>query len=398
MIRLLHLADLHLGWPPRFIADPAVAQSYAEARWGVFDAAVAAALDPTNRIDAVVIAGDLFDDHRPASALVERVIAGLARVCAHGIALLTVPGNHDEITYGDSVYRTYAARWPGILVNSPALNHVASLRLGPEAVHFYGLAYTGGITEVQRPLASFPRLDQPGVHIAVIHGTVTGSGQTGWVVQERSLPLDGAALAAAGYDYIALGHIHRPGVAPAAGNQRAVYAGLVAGRGFDDPGCGKLTVASIGAPGQLPQLSYLPVDLPAVTRQPARLDGAVSQPDAITQLTSQLNSVPAGALVEVELSGVISQALDTEALAAALTAVTPAAYVVVRDRTSLLAADQVRRWAEETTLRGFFVRRLLEAADGSVQDDGCAADAADRQQLAERALRYGLAALERGRR
>jgi len=398
LVRLLHLADLHLGWPPRFIADPVVAQRYAEARWGVFDAALAAALDPANRIDVVVIAGDLFDDHRPAPAVVERVIGGLGRVCARGLALITVPGNHDEITYGDSVYRTYAARWPGILVSNPSLAHVASIRRGDDTAHFYALAYTGGITEIQRPLDHFPRLDQPGMHIAVIHGTVTGAGQAGWVVQERSLPLDGVALAAAGYDYVALGHIHRHGLAPVAGNQRAVYAGLVAGRGFDDPGSGKLTIAAVGGPAQLPQLSYLPVDLPALIRLPVRLDGAVSQLDAVAQLTPQLNALAAGSLVEIELSGVVSQAVDSEALAAALTAATPAAYVAVRDQTSLLAADQVRRWAEETTLRGFFIRRLLDAASGDVRDDVSGTDAADRQQVAERALRYGLAALERGRR
>src|SRR5690606_42061096 len=62
------------------------------------------------------------------------------------------------------------------------------------------------------PLPPFPtrrssdlRLDRDGVHLAVFHGSLD------WDAGDRSLPLMSPALAAAGYDYIALGHIHRPG-------------------------------------------------------------------------------------------------------------------------------------------------------------------------------------------
>ncbi|WP_324667949.1 hypothetical protein [Geochorda subterranea] len=41
------------------------------------------------------------------------------RLEAAGVRVVTVPGNHDEITCADSVYRERASEWPGLLVQSP---------------------------------------------------------------------------------------------------------------------------------------------------------------------------------------------------------------------------------------------------------------------------------------
>lgn len=81
------------------------------ARDSLLERAVDYACDPAHGIDLVILAGDLFETHQPDAALTGRVIAALERL---PMPLLTTPGNHDEITYAQSVYRR--ARWPGILV------------------------------------------------------------------------------------------------------------------------------------------------------------------------------------------------------------------------------------------------------------------------------------------
>ena len=117
---------------------------------------------------------------------------------------------------------------------------MASLEAQGETVHLYSLAYTGGITQTQPAISQFPRLDEPGIHLAAFHGTLGDS------LGERSLPLDPAALGQAGYHYVALGHIHKPGEVRM-GRGLAVYPGAVEGKGFDDPGTGQFTIASRGA-------------------------------------------------------------------------------------------------------------------------------------------------------
>ncbi len=88
------------------------------------------------------------------------------------------------------------------------------------------------------PIEQFPRVDEDGVHIAVFHGSLD------WDAGDRSLPLLSDALATAGYDYIALGHIHKPSEHKV-GTGLAVYPGAIEGKSFSDLGVGQFTVVSI---------------------------------------------------------------------------------------------------------------------------------------------------------
>ncbi|HHT01349.1 MAG TPA: DNA repair exonuclease, partial [Firmicutes bacterium] len=227
MIRCLHLADLHLGWEPSFLG-PRAAHRQRE-RDDLLRRIVDYAL--ANGVDLVIIAGDLFETHRPPADLADAVRRDLRRLDQAGVAVVTVPGNHDEITYHDSVYRQ--GDWPGVLVQNPTVDKVATLSIKGQDCHFYSLAYTGGLTPSD-PLTEFPRSDEQGFHIAVFHGTLD------WNPGERSLPLQSAALAAANYHYTALGHIHRHSVHRSGPGGPLVYAGAVEGKGFHDLGTGQL--------------------------------------------------------------------------------------------------------------------------------------------------------------
>ena len=173
MIRCLHLADLHLGWSPQdndFPKDKCRLRQ--EERNSVLTQAVDFAKDPQNGIDLVIIAGDLFETHTPEPALIEHVLSKLRQLDNAGIPVITVPGNHDEITYHNSVYRQYGTgrTWPGVLVQTPMPELVFRHEIKGVPVFIYSLAYTGGLTKVNE-LNEFPRLDEPGLHIGVFHGS-----------------------------------------------------------------------------------------------------------------------------------------------------------------------------------------------------------------------------------
>src|SRR5690606_21222676 len=133
--------------------------------------------------------------------------------------------------------RTYAADWPGTLVTSPHLSRAATLRTRGGDLHIDSLAYTAGVTRASEPIARFPQGDAPGFHGVALHGSLA------WGSGDRSLPIDRRALAAAGYHYAALGHIHKHQATP--GRFPAVYPGMIDGKTFDDPGTGAYTVATL---------------------------------------------------------------------------------------------------------------------------------------------------------
>lgn len=370
-MRFLHLADLHLGWVPGFL-PPELAADFQRRRDGLLDQAAELALAAGSGIEMVVIAGDLFETHRPDAALVERVLRTLARLEAAGVRVVTVPGNHDEITYHDSVYRQRAAHWPGLLVQNPHPAPVGVAELAGGPVHLYSLAYTGGITG--RPNA-FPAARGEGLHLAVFHGSLD------WDTGERSLPLSSAVLAAAGYGYVALGHIHRPETVRV-GRGLAVYPGAVAGKGFSDPGTGAFTVADLTESGAtlrevaatgLPEFETLTLDA-----------GAFSGAEELLQVLRSKGSTDL--CLQVHLTGSLGFELDPDRLAAALAA--DFYYLEILDDTDSVSPELLRQWAGEVTLRGQFVRRLEAALAGAGSER--------ERQVLQRALRFGLAALKGG--
>lgn len=76
-IRCLHLADLHLGWMPSQLGGRE--EERGRERDQFLKKAVDLALTPASGIRLVIIAGDLFETHRPGPELVETVLRELRR-------------------------------------------------------------------------------------------------------------------------------------------------------------------------------------------------------------------------------------------------------------------------------------------------------------------------------
>ena len=367
MVRFLHLADLHLGWEPSI---PELGEKRRLERDERLSRAVDFALE--RAVDAVIIAGDLFETHRPEPGLVRRVVRELERLSAAGIACVTVPGNHDEISYHDSVYSEYGPQWPGVLVTRPDFGLAAELELRGGKLHVYGLAYTGGVTPTERPLASFPRSGADGYHVAVLHGSLELHGG------DRSLPIDKEALASAGFDYVALGHIHRfqrfgPPERP------IVYAGMIDGKGFDDPGTGSYTLVTL-APGRCEVERIHAGGRPVVTH---RVDAGSFA--SAGELAAHLQEVvEPEAITRIVLAGSPGYSFSADELRAALAG--RAYFVQVDDETEGLSAQQLAELARERTIRGSFVARMLELMEAKPAE----------RALHLRALVVGLEALRRG--
>lgn len=373
-MRLLHLADLHLGWAPRDL-PVALAEARQTARDARLDEAVAVAL--AERVDAVLIVGDLFERFDPPAELVRQARAALERLVAGGIAVVTVPGNHDELTYPDSVYRREGDRWPGVLVREPMPAHVTTFEAGGETLHVHALAYVGGVTTVRDALAQLPPRDAPGRHVFLAHGTLVHAVDA--VADERSLPLPRAALAAAGYDYVALGHLHRPSE-QRLGTSLALYPGCVGGKGFDDPGAEAWTLVSLTPQGvEVERRAHGGQRLRDLELDVSAFDDEAGLEEALTALLA-----PAvGDLVRVRLTGAAACDVDVERLTDRCRG--DAAYLRVEDRTSAVSEALLELWGASPTVRGTFVRRVRQRIDA-------AGDPEERARLV-RALRLGLDAM-----
>ena len=181
---VLHTSDVHIGASARRDEEAA------------FERAVACAID--ERVDAVLIAGDLFDHVRVSEETIRWTAEQLAKIAC---PIVVIRGNHD-VHDGKSVYERLTLLagldhvrviddHDGTMVEIPGTDVVVWGRAMLEHEPGY------------RPFAGLPEAPAGRWTIATGHGLVLDDESSG-----RSSPIFPSDLAAVTWDYVALGHVH----------------------------------------------------------------------------------------------------------------------------------------------------------------------------------------------
>ncbi|HOO96725.1 MAG TPA: metallophosphoesterase [Caldisericia bacterium] len=110
MIKLLHTGDLHLGVETYGRTGPDGINTRITDYLLMLDEMVAWSVE--NKIDAFVIAGDVFDVERPANYVVSEFSKRIRKLLDNQIAVIITPGNHET---------TSSARVPSVLETIKAL-------------------------------------------------------------------------------------------------------------------------------------------------------------------------------------------------------------------------------------------------------------------------------------
>ncbi len=368
-IRLLHLADLHLGAGGGFQGDKGEARR--KDFTAAFDQAVELALAVETRVDAVLICGDLFDTHAPPPALVSHVQDQFSRLREQDIPVMLVPGFHDAIVYPDSVYRTET--FPGAhLLIDPHLPQPITFDIKNTRVHFYGLAWN----EPQASVAdAFGRKAEDGLHIALLHADVAAD------VSGSPAPLcfPLAELEGTGMHYVALGYRHDHAVVHE-GNVTMAYAGTLEAYRPHETEPRAFLIVSLDT-GHDPHLT--------LTRLPYRSRPTVRQAVDVSRLDLDDHHALAGylmryadpqAIMQLELVGTADFIIDGDKLRELLSP--HFFWLDVDDRTVFSASSVVRLLASERTIRGLFAHQVLMQAATEPSAEG--------QAVLEHALKYGL--------
>lgn len=376
-VRILHLADLHLG-----AAFPSMGERGAERTrdfLAAFLRAVEYAAGEARPVDIVAIAGDLFDTHDPEEGLVFQVEAALERLDRAGIPVLLVPGTHDAISYRRSVYRRLRLPRGTHLFLGPTLAAGPDLLIGNERVRPYGVAYDP--SAAARPLRDAKPDGDADYHVAVLHAALQDSPT--WKTRPTDLPITRGEIAASGFQYLALGHYHNFAEIRE-GRSVAVYPGTLEGKRFGENGPRSLVTATLSRDGV--SLERTPWN--ARTLHEITVDFQVGEIRDEAQLEARVLAFAGDReIARVKLEGGSEFVFEAERLGKRLA---PRFFhVEIDDRTYVLNAALLARFRDEATVRGVFVRRMLERIEK-------ASDPKDRE-TASLALRLGLAEFQNPR-
>lgn len=276
-IKFLHTADLHLGksFHEYFLIED---QAF------MLEQLERILADPSYA--ALIIAGDVFDRSIPPQEAVELFGGFLGRVKAArpGLAVLIIPGNHDSasrLSYGRELFagmgvhitRDEAGARRPVMVESGGQSCACFLLPFLYSPASRGLEEESTALEVARQKAVSGGADFTllAAHLFCRGGQGAGS-ERNFLGQAEQV--DPALFA--GFDYVALGHLHRPQKAGA----NAWYAGSPLAYSFDEAGAEKcfLSVELSCGPKTRSNNELLVKALPVVPLRPlARLEGPFSR-------------------------------------------------------------------------------------------------------------------------
>ncbi|WP_460437527.1 exonuclease SbcCD subunit D [Amycolatopsis stemonae] len=219
-MRFLHTSDWHVG--RTFHGADLLAEQ--EAVLGHLADLVAG-----EAIDAVLVAGDIYDRAVPSAEAVRVATAAVARIRAAGAQLVVTPGNHDSAPRLGAFAEFAAAGGLHLRTTVGGLAEPVLLDDAHGPVAVYGIPYlepeparhalgvpearghTGVLTEAMRRIRADLET-RPGVRSVVLaHAFVTGGEPT---ESERTIAVGGVEQVPGsvfdGVDYVALGHLHGP--------------------------------------------------------------------------------------------------------------------------------------------------------------------------------------------
>ena len=266
-MRLLHLADLHVG---KRINEFSLLNDQRYILAQALDVACA------RKVDALLIAGDIYDKAAPGNEAVACVDWLLAEASARGLTVLGVPGNHDSaerVAYAADLLARQGIHLPcvydGRIAHVDLHDEHGAVRfwlvpfLNPAKVrHFFPDAQIADYTDALRVAldACVGELDPGTRNVAVAHQFVTCVGSQ----TERSdseLSLGGLDNVDAGvfdaFDYVALGHLHRP---QRVGRDEVRYAGSPLKYSFSEiRGSKSMPLVELGPKGTPPSIELVPL-------------------------------------------------------------------------------------------------------------------------------------------
>ena len=282
MFRFIHAADPHLDSPLHGLEahEGAPIEVLRGATRRAFENLVELAID--ERVDFLVIAGDLYDGDWKDFSTALFFRGQMARLRAKGIPVYLIAGNHDaasviskKLSLPDNVhvFSTRAAE----SVEVPGL---------PAVIHGRGFPHRA----VPENLASaYPVAVSGKFNLGLLHTSLTG--RPG---HDTYAPCSEQDLRAKGYGYWALGHVHRPEIISEA--PWIVFAGNCQGRHARETGPRGCRLVSVNDSLEIEAVDWRALDVVRWTALDVDLCGMEKEAEAL----QQIREVIAGAVDEAE--------------------------------------------------------------------------------------------------
>lgn len=349
-MKIIHVADVHLDSKMQSNFDREKAKERRHEILGTFTRMIDYAAE--NSVDAILIAGDLFDTAK-VSALARNTVADAIRVHPD-IDFYILKGNHDRDNFLSDVddppsnLKTFTGRWSSYALDDDGLVVLTATELS-----------SSNANSIYSTLV----LDSSKLNIVMLHGqdSVATPKDATEIVNVRELKNKFI-------DYLALGHVHSYKSERLDARGVYCYPGCLEGRGFDEEGEHGFVLLDIDVKVKSIKSTFVPFANRNIYSIEVDISEAGSTSDIIGLIDAQIQSrgISARHILKIVLNGEVD--IEAEKDASYITKhYTDSFYLVkVYDETRLLV--NYEDYLLDESLKGEFVRAIMNADDISEND------------------------------
>ena len=356
-MKIIHCADLHLDSVLTANLSPDKARERRAELLTTFDRMITYA--EKNSVDAVIIAGDLFD-RKNVSAKAANTVYGA--VTGHpGIDFYYLRGNHDA----DGFISGFEELPPNLKLFGDEWTSYSKGR-----VTITGAEMTGG----HKRLCPTLSIDPDRFNIVILHGQEAADRSS-----DKPENIDLRELRGRGIDYLALGHVHAFKLAELDSRGSYCYPGCLEGRGFDECGDHGFMLLNIDENRGTYSADFVPFARRRLWEIRADISGCMSTPQIMDRSRPHISDCKPEDLVKLVLTGQIDA--DCEKDPGQIEKNLEDEFFFIRVSDETVPVVNYGDYATDISLKGEFVRTVQARTDLSEEDKAAI-------------IRYGIQALE----
>lgn len=312
-----------------------------------------------NNVEYFFISGDLYEHKYIRESTIEYINNLFKEI--ENTKIFIAPGNHDPYLK-NSFYNKF--KWNNnVHIFGPNISSFSY-----EDVDIYGYGFND-FYYTNPELDNFEIKDKSKINVLITHGTLNGTNN----VEKQYNAISKNVLEKIGFDYVALGHIHKNNYSP---SERIIYPGSTIATGFDELGahgmvCGNITKSIF-------ETQFIPLD----ETEFKIIEIDITDCNALDELVEKINNTETSVnnYYEVYLIGKRKFEVDMYNLKKMISQ-----NNIIKIKNLSKMNYDIENISKENTLKGLFVKELLERINNNPED----------KALLEQALEIGLEILEK---
>lgn len=312
-------------------------------------------------IPYLFISGDFYEHEYIRLSTIEYINNLFAQI--PNTQIFISPGNHDPYLKNSFYNKFY---WNENV-------HIFDSKLSvfeSENIDIYGYGFDN-FYYTNKDLENMQIKNKEKINVLVAHGSLNASN----VLEKEYNPISEKVLIEKGFDYVALGHIHKLDYNTKP-NQNIVYPGSTVSLGFDELGKHGMIVGNIEK-GKL-ELEFIPVDNKEFVVKEIDVTSILD----LDELATEINNIEFNENIYYKISLIGKRNFEID-LYKLNKLIVNSNVIKIKDYTKM--NYDLEKLSNENTLKGLFVKEILEKMNENPDDE----------EILEKALEIGFEILEK---